>query len=793
MRLAHLPRTLHMRIMLGIGLLQLFVVGLFSVYWIVQAVGEELTARQALAHKILSLTVPAVERLLAQREPRELQRYLGRVSADPLIASVEVRDPQGTALFTQRKDNPALHPIAGFFRLSALSEGLSTHLWRDGEALGVMSLTLSNRSLNASIERLLENVMYLLFVLLALDLIAIQIVIRFFVAPLGQLSAMARGFSAGNLDTTMLPPQEGATQEVRDLTQAFLASAQRMKRQIAELEAARAQLKQNELRLRNLIDNMGEVLVELDTAGRIRFLNPTWERITGFAVERCLDRPFAEFLTQPSQQAQFAPDRLEHLPRHDMQIEVRAADGRTLWLRMNTALQYDAQSQFAGLVSTLEDISETRRLQQLQREHEADLYRLTITDPLTGVFNRRHFDETLASVMAANLAQQRQVALVIIDIDGFKFINDTYGHPVGDQVLRRVAETLTGHFPAGSVARLAGDEFAVVLQDTGEDEARTRARRLHQALSAITVPLPVGELRIQTSIGVATAPAFGKTPQELVRAADVALYHAKKSGRNRVDALSKDMGEAIMDIFSQGFELRNALNAGMIAPFLQPIFDLRTDTLMAYEVLMRLKRGDDYVPADEFVLVAEDLGLIREMDLFTMEKALQAVPKGVHLFVNISMASFFAPDFRDAFLALLASPPAQGRQITIEFTERQTIEMTADFFALLEELRRGGCKIALDDFGAGYSTYSYLRRLKPDFVKIDGSFVQHVLDNPQDRKIVEHIRELSEVFGAQSIAEHVEDQATVELLRTIGVDYAQGFFYGKPCSVEAYLRGGAPC
>ena len=307
----------------------------------------------------------------------------------------------------------------------------------------------------------------------------------------------------------------------------------------------------------------------------------------------------------------------------------------------------------------------------------------------------------------------------------------------------------------------------------------------------MVINLPVGELRIQTSIGVALAPAFGKTPQDLVRAADVALYHAKKSGRNRVDTLSKDMGEAIMDIFSQGFELRNALNNGLIAPFLQPIWDLRKNELMAYEVLTRLKRGDDYVAADEFVLIAEDLGLIREMDLYIITKALSAVPKGVHLFVNISMNSLLAPAFRDDFSKLLKSPIAQGRQITIEFTERQTTDMNNDFFKLLDEIRMGGCKIALDDFGAGYSTYSYLRQLKPDFVKIDGSFVQQILSNPLDNKIVEHIRELSSVFGALSIAEHVEDAKTVEALTRMGVDFAQGYYFGKPKLIEDYVRVGA--
>ncbi len=785
-----LPRTMQMRIMFAIAVLQMMVVGLFSAYLVMHEVGEELTNRQSIAHKILSLTVPSVERALYQQTPEELTRFLKRVEADPLIGGIVVKDAAGKIVFNEAKPFAPVHLVASWFKLSALEQGMSTQLWRDGVPLGVLTIYLSNGPINQDVRALLENVGYLLLILLAFDLIALQFLIRFFVAPLGPLTVMAREFTQGNLDTTIMPT-EGASEEVHHLTTAFVESAKVMRQQIGDLESTRGKLASNELRLRNLVNNMREVLLELDHAGKILFINPSWEKLTGYAINHCLSKPFSQFLVQPQHQANFVFGRLEQLHTYDMQIEVRAQDGRSVWLRMSATRQYDQQGEFSGIVSTLEDVSENLKLQESQREHEQSLYRLTITDPLTGVYNRRHFDEMLANMMSMSISRARQLALLIIDIDGFKFINDTYGHPVGDEVLRAVADRLMIGAQGGTVARLAGDEFAVVLQNIGQDEAQAAARRIHQDLSNMVIRLPVGELRIQTSIGVALAPAYGKTPQDLVRAADVALYHAKKNGRNRVDTLPKDMGEAIMDIFSQGFELRNALNNGLIAPFLQPIWDLRKNELMAYEVLTRLKRGKEYVVADEFVLIAEDLGLIREMDLFIINKAINSVPKGVHLFVNISMNSLLAPEFREDFRQLLRSPMAQDRKITIEFTERQTTDMGAEFFKLFDEIRAGGCKIALDDFGAGYSTYSYLRKLKPDFVKIDGSFVQQMLTDTLDNKIVEHIRELSSVFGAKSIAEHVEDARTVEALTRMGVDYAQGYYFGKPKLIEDYVRMGA--
>lgn len=782
----HLPRTLHMRLVLAVAAIQILVVGLFAIYWVFEEMGASVGNRQTLAHRALSMAAPSLERMLKEGDRQEVQLYMARVIADPLISGVTIKDAAGRTVFEHTGRDEPLHRLAAWFEPQGLRAGVSTQLWRDGASLGVLSVRLSNAPLNRHVEDVLERVAVFFFIILALDLIATQLIIRFFVAPLGPLTEMAMNVSQGFLDTTVMP-EATASDEVKKVGLALVTSAKMMQKQIRDLEQTRVQLAHNELRLRNLVNSMREVLLELDRMGIILFLNPAWEKLTGYAIRDCLGRPFSQFLAQPQQQAQFVFGRMETLESTDVQLEIRARDGHSVWMQMNAAPQYNEQREFSGLVGTLEDVSEQLRLQRLQQEHEKELVQLSITDPLTGVYNRRHFDEMMENVLAMNLGRKRPVALLIIDIDGFKFINDTYGHPVGDEVLRRVAAALLANREASIVARLAGDEFAVVLANVDEEAAAGVARKLHQDLNAIVIAMPVGDLRIQTSMGVAVAPAFGKTPQELVRAADVALYHAKKSGRNRVDTLSKDMGEAIMDIFSQGFELRNALNNGMIAPFLQPIQDLRSNGLMAYEVLTRLKRGDDYVAADEFVPIAEDLGLIREMDLFIIERTLNLVPRDVHLFMNISLSGFQAPEFAAQLKALLQSPLARGRPLTIEITERQTTSMTPDFFALIDALRAGGIRIALDDFGAGYSTYSYLRQLRPDFVKIDGSFVQQILNDPHDRKIVEHIRELSTVFGAKSIAEHVEDERTLEALTRMGVDFAQGYFFGKPKRVEEYF------
>lgn len=773
------PRTLHMRLVLAIALIELVAVGAFAAYWVLQEVSAAVDARRTAAHRLLNLVAPEAERLLAAGEQATLAAYLDRIAADAVVGVLTVRDGAGRTLYRAGSPQPPLNPLAAWLEPAAGSQVLTKPLGPPEAPRAVISLVAANEPVNRQVQAVVGQVLVFFLIVLVLDLIATQLIIRFFVGPLKPLTEMAMNVSQGQLDSTVLP-DEGASEEVRQVGLALVTSAQLMQKQIRELEQTRARLAENELRLRNLINGMREVLLELDAHGTVRFLNPAWQQLTGYDVMDCLGRPFSQYLVQPQSRNLFVFGRLDQLPPGDLQLEVRSRQGGSLWMRMHYSLQRDAQGEVSGLIATLEDITEQVRLERLQREHEQELLRLSITDPLTGVYNRRHFDQMLDNLLALNLSRRRPLALVIIDIDGFKFINDTYGHPVGDTVLRRLAQTLNGYADGGVVARLAGDEFALLWPDADERQAGERARALHAALGRIVIDLPVGHLRIQTSIGVAVAPAFGRNGQELVRAADVALYHAKKSGRNRVDVLSHDMGEAIMEIFSQGFELRNALEGGLIAPFLQPIYDLRTGAPFAYEVLTRLKRGDQYVAADEFVLIAEDLGLIREMDLFVIGRALAEVPREVHLFLNISLNAFQSPEFFADFRALLQSAAAQGRLITIELTERQTTDLEGDFFRLIAELRAGGVKIALDDFGVGYSSYDYLRRLRPDFVKIDGSFVQRMLSDAHDERIVAHIHELAASFGARSIAEHVEDQKTRQALARMGVDYAQGYLFGRP-------------
>jgi diguanylate cyclase (GGDEF)-like protein len=417
----------------------------------------------------------------------------------------------------------------------------------------------------------------------------------------------------------------------------------------------------------------------------------------------------------------------------------------------------------------------------LLSRYQDELYHLSVTDPLTGLYNRRHFDGQLEVILADHLPKNMPVCLLLIDIDGFKFINDTYGHPFGDEVLRTTAQLLKQLVRRNDyIARLAGDEFAMVLKNTDIVNATRIAQKVHDSISNTRIPLPVGHMQLQSSMGVAEAPTHGSNAQDLVSAADVALYHSKRGGRNRIEVLSPDISKAVMSIFSQGFQLRNALEQGQLHAAYQPICNLKNGEPMAYEVLARMRVNGLVIQAKDFITVAEELGLTRDVDLNIIGQALQQTPMDFALFLNVDISSFNTKDFVQDLSKLLKPACDSGRSITIEITERETIPISDTLHQDIQTLRAFGCKLALDDFGSGYSTYNFLNQFRPDFLKIEGSFVRGMLRNESDRKIVTHIHDLATSFGMKTIAESVEDAATEHALMEIGISNAQGLFYGAP-------------
>jgi diguanylate cyclase (GGDEF)-like protein len=419
-------------------------------------------------------------------------------------------------------------------------------------------------------------------------------------------------------------------------------------------------------------------------------------------------------------------------------------------------------------------------------EREERITQLAFNDTLTGLPNRTMFQQQLEHFFRASEGNGSLFALHCLDLDQFKVVNDTLGHPAGDTLLieaaRRVQHAARGHF----VARLGGDEF-VVLQTVGDDrDAIDRLAR--DILGEITRPLSLdgNEVMPSTSIGIAIAPQDGSDGGTLLRSADLALYRAKEAGRGTYAFFEESLNERAQQRRQLETDLRLALERGEFELYYQPLFDLEQNRICSFEALIRWRhptRG--LVSPTEFVPVAEDTGLIVPIGAWVIREAsAQAAhwPDHVRVAVNVSAVQFHRASLNETILRALADSGLAPDRFEVEITESIFLEGGDATLRLLHSLRSIGVRIALDDFGTGYSSLSYLQSFPFDKLKIDRSFIQNLLTRDGASAIVHAITELANALGIETTAEGVEETAQLMELRAHGCSSVQGYLFSEPMS-----------
>ncbi|MDA8415497.1 MAG: bifunctional diguanylate cyclase/phosphodiesterase [Betaproteobacteria bacterium] len=412
-------------------------------------------------------------------------------------------------------------------------------------------------------------------------------------------------------------------------------------------------------------------------------------------------------------------------------------------------------------------------------------------DPLTGLHNRRYFEELLQYEEGRSERHNHQFSVLMIDLDDFKDVNDTYGHPCGDSVLKQVAEVIIHSMRKGDIAtRIGGDEFAIILTETGKVGGVSVAEKLRLALREMPFISPDGKaFHITISIGIVTFPDDGEKVADLMTGVDVGLYRAKQMGKDGIGTIhSPGELQAGRTIRDNAEKLRQALKDNRIIPYYQPIFDIQTGTVVAFETLARLKELDGTThSAGTFIETIEKYGLGRDLDRVILEKAFNAIhtfrENGLsmpRLFLNLSAQEVQGRGilgFAEQLCRELAIPPAL---VVFEILERDAIGDMTNMRKFLANLRDKGFSFALDDFGSGYNSFHYLRELRFDFVKLDGAFVRNILNSKVDYILIKNLNLLCQELGILTVAEFVESREVLMALMDMGINYAQGYHLGLP-------------
>ena len=494
------------------------------------------------------------------------------------------------------------------------------------------------------------------------------------------------------------------------------------------------------------------------------------------------DRPQHDEESDRMLSGQIATARGERRYLHD--------DGRVVWVSVSTTLVRAAGGAPLHFLTQAQDVTERRR-------YEAELRHMADHDALTGLLNRRSFERELERHVDHVARYGPRGAAVLIDVDLFKNVNDTLGHSAGDQLIGKVADALRERLRDGEViARLGGDEFAVLVPDGGPEDAEAIAGDLLEAIRAVRISSHSGRLRnVSASIGVAPFDSRRLTGEDVLVNADLAMYEAKEAGRDRVAChAAKDAPNRLASRLSWTDVIRDALDEERLVLQAQPIMDLASGDIHQYEMLLRMRDplGELISPA-AFLPVAERYDLIGAIDKWVVRQAIRMLGeeltrKNRLVFeVNISGRSTGDPELLELIERELELNGVAPEQVIFEITETTAvgnIPRAQEFAAHLNQL---GCRFALDDFGAAFASFYYLKHLPFDYLKIDGEFVRTCLDDRTDQLVIQAVVDIARGLGKRTVAEMVGDQPTLELLAQLGVDHAQGYHIGKPAPLAKWL------
>ncbi len=615
-------------------------------------------------------------------------------------------------------------------------------------------------------------------------------VARSIIKPLSSLEETAVAISQGDLEARA---QATGPRELAHLGSALNQMADSLldasKRR--ELEEA---LRESEERFRDLYENAPHCDFTADMDGTIRMVNKAAVELLGYARDDLIGRSVLDLYADTpggKDKARLLNQRIGSGEEVDgEELEMRRADGRTIWVSLTVRLLQDPQGQLLGRRGMVVDITERKRA-------EDTIKHLAYHDALTDLPNRALFTDRLALALAQVRRERRTLAVMFLDLDRFKGVNDTVGHAEGDQLLKSVGEALTGLLrEADTLARVGGDEFTILLPGISQvEDAVEVAEKILEALRRPWV-LTGHDFHVTTSIGIAIYPSDGEDAESLLRNADTAMYRAKDCGRDNYQLYTAAMNDRIAQRLALENDLQHALEREEFVVYYQPQVSIDTGQIVGSEALLRWQHPErGLVLPGEFIPVAEETGLIVPLGEWVLRTACaqnktwqEEGRPPIRVAVNLSARQFQQRNLAGRVAQVLKETGLDPHYLQLEITESAAMQDAEFTIAMLQDLREMGVQISIDDFGTGYSSLGYLKRFPIDTVKIDRSFVRDLTVDTNDAAIASTVIVMARNLNLNVIAEGVETEEQLAFLKQQRCDEFQGYLFSRPVPAEAFAE-----
>ena len=681
----------------------------------------------------------------------------------------------------------------------------------------LLASVLVQAAILALLIELLRDPLLIVGGALLLSLASMFVVSYWLTRNLAQLTTAAESLAAGDLNVR-LPVEAG--DEVGKLTHAFNAIAATLQggiRDITQRKEAELRLETTVMELRDAQSvqqdyltraqdehaRLAALLAAMDTGilfasrdSRVVYTNPAFTRIwmiaPGTRLIGCTPQEVfaasACALARPEEQGRYVLRQ----PREDEivgALEIQMADGRLVTQQVHSV--EDVYGRPVGHLWLFQDVTR-------ERQTADQLIYLAERDALTGLYNRHRFNEELARMIADAQRHDSRVALLFFDLDDFKFTNDTFGHRAGDAMLIRIAGEVAGQVRRNEIfARLGGDEFAILVPEISDEMLRVLAERITHAIAQVRFQFEGQSLRLTSSLGIAVYPDHADNSEDLIARADTAMYQAKEVGKNAWRVYRSDLDTSFQMVrqLSWNDRILHALENDLMDLQFQGVYAADNRSLAHFEVLVRMRDKDDptaLLMPGQFIPVAEKSGKILDVDRWVLREAIrmlaeiESIPA---LAINISGRSFDEPTLPRYIAELLKHHGVAPRRLLVELTETSAVSDLHDAQRFIEALHQTGCGVSLDDFGTGFSSFAYLKHLQVDAVKIDGLFIRNLPNEHDNQLFVKAIVTVARGLHKTTVAECVEDEETLIMLRNFGVDCVQGYYLERPRTDHPLLRG----